>query len=69
VQQYASRIGWFANETFGCFTLDKASVVSTYLTLLQASGARYRMRADYIRGKDGTNLSTDGSWFYFEVVN
>jgi hypothetical protein len=27
------------------------------------------MRADYIRGKDGTNLSTDGSWFYFAVVN
>jgi hypothetical protein len=69
VQQYASQIGWFANETFGCFTLNKTSVVSTYLTLLQASGAQYRMRADYVRGKDGTNLSTDGSWFYFEVVN
>jgi sugar lactone lactonase YvrE len=69
VQQYASQIGWFPNETFGCFTLNKASVVATYLTLLQASGAQYRMRADYVRGKDGTNLSTDGSWFYFEVVN
>lgn len=69
VQQYASQIGWFANETFGCFTLNKASVVSTYLTLLKASGAQYRMRADYSHGKDGTNLSTDGSWFYFEVVN
>jgi hypothetical protein len=69
VQQYDSQIGWFANETFGCFPLNKSSVVSTYLTLLQASGAQYRMRADYVRGKDGNNLSTDGSWFYFEVVS
>jgi hypothetical protein len=69
VQQYSRKAGWFANETFGCFTLNKASVVSTYVILVQASGAQYRMRADYIHGKDGTNLSTDGSWFYFEVVN
>jgi hypothetical protein len=69
VQQYDSQIGWFANETFGCFTLNKSSVLSTYLTLLQASGAQYRMRADYVHGKDGANLSTDGSWFYFEVVS
>jgi hypothetical protein len=69
VQQYDSQVGWFANDTFGCFTLNKSSVVSTYLTLLQASGAQYRMRADYVRGKDGNNLSTDGGWFYFEVVS
>ena len=53
----------------GCFTLNKSSEISTDLTLLQAAGARYRVRADYARsGGDATNLNTDGSWFYFEVV-
>jgi sugar lactone lactonase YvrE len=69
VQQYDSQIGWFPNTTFGCFTLNKSSVYATYLLLTQAAGARYRIRTDYVRGKDGNNLSTDGSWVYFEVVN
>jgi hypothetical protein len=60
---------WFANATIGCFALNKSSEVSTGLTLLQAAGAQYRVRADYARsGGDVTNLNTNGSWFYFEVV-
>ena len=60
---------WFANATIGCFALNKSSELSTGLTLLQAAGAQYRVRADYARGGgDVTNLNTDGSWFYFEVV-
>ena len=60
---------WFANATIGCIALNKSSKLSTYLTLLQATGAQYRVRADYARsGGDATNVNTDGSWFYFEVV-
>jgi hypothetical protein len=37
--------------------------------LLKAADAQYRLRADYVRSaKDTTNIDTDGSWFYFEVV-
>jgi hypothetical protein len=70
VQQWDSQIGWFPNATIGCYTLSTASKISTYLTLLDAGGAQYRMRADYVRSSsDTTNINTDGSWFYFEVVN
>ena len=70
VQQWDSKGKlWFANATIGCLALNKSSKVSTDLTLLQAAGAQYRVRADYARGRgDATNLNTDGSWFYFEVV-
>ncbi len=70
VQQYdtGGRV-WFANQTFGCFGLNGSSTVSTYLTLLGASGFEFRMRADYVHSAtDTANLSTDGAWFYFEVV-
>jgi len=70
VQQWDSQIGWFPNATIGCYTLSSVSKISTYLTLLDAGGAQYRMRADYVRSStDTTNINTDGSWFYFEVVN
>jgi hypothetical protein len=69
VQQYDSQIGWFPNQTFGCLPLNRLSKVATTIGLAHAAGARYRMRADYLHGKDATNLSTSGSWFYFEVVN
>ena len=69
VQQYDPSVGWFANTTFGCFALNKSSVFATYLLLTRAAGAEYRIRTDYVRGRDGNNLSTDGGWVYFEVVN
>jgi hypothetical protein len=69
VQQWDGLLGWMPNETFACLPLSGSSQISTYLTLLKAAGAQYRMRADYVRGDgDTTNLSTDGAWFYFEVV-
>jgi hypothetical protein len=68
VQQYGSNT-WFANQTFGCYTLNKQSETEALFSLTEAAGAQYRMRADYIHSrKDTTNLSTKGSWFYFEVV-
>lgn len=68
VQQFSGGI-WFPNSLFGCFKLNGSSKISTYLTLFKAAGARYRMSAEYMRSAaDKTNLSTDGSWFYFKVV-
>lgn len=68
VQQRVSG-GWIANQVFGCFALNSSSKVTAYLGLLRAGTARYRVRADYERSsKDPSNLSTDSSWFYFEVV-
>jgi hypothetical protein len=68
VQQYSGGL-WFFNSLFGCFKLNSSSKLATYLTLLKAGGARYRMSAEYLRSAaDKTNLSTSGSWFYFKVV-
>jgi hypothetical protein len=69
LQQYSSQFGWYPNQTFGCFDLDKQSEIAQTFSLTEAEGAQFRLRADYIRSrKDTNNLSTDGSWFYFEVV-
>jgi hypothetical protein len=69
VQQWDSQRGWFANTTIGCYTLSSTSQINTFVTLLGAGGAEYRMRADYVRSTtDTTNINTDGAWFYFEVV-
>ncbi|HEX9042574.1 MAG TPA: hypothetical protein VF838_16430 [Trebonia sp.] len=38
-------------------------------TLVRAAGARYRIRADYVRGpRNLANLSADGPWLYLIVV-
>jgi hypothetical protein len=67
VQQYFSGLGWSPNSTYGCFTLNKSSVFTTYFDLTGATGAEYRIRTDY-KG-DGNNVATDGGWVYFEVVS
>jgi hypothetical protein len=69
LQQFSSQFGWYPNETFGCFGLNKQSEVSQTFSLTEVQGAQFRMRADYVHSRrDTANLSTDGSWFYFEVV-
>jgi hypothetical protein len=69
LQQYSGSFGWYPNETFGCFDLNKFSEIAQTFSLNEAEGSQFRMRADYVRSRrDITNLSTDGSWFYFEVV-
>ena len=37
-------------------------------SLSLAAGDRYRIRGDYLRGKDTANLSTTGPWLYFIVA-
>ena len=58
---------WYDSLT-GCGTLAKNSVIGGNLTLSKAAlGSHYRIRAEYERGKDTTNLSADSGWQYFIV--
>jgi hypothetical protein len=60
---------WDADTKYGCDTIDAQSHDSSPFDLSGAAGDKYRIRADYIRGKkDTANLSTDGPWVYFVVV-
>lgn len=72
VQVYVEQLiqgAWFYNHVFGCFSLNSASKFAGYLGLTNAAGARYRAAAIFNPSKsDVTNVSTQGAWFYFEVV-
>ena len=69
VQQLSSQGTWFTNGTLGCYALSSASKYANRLSLSSATGARYRVEPAYIPAKsDQTNITTYGSWFYFEVV-
>jgi hypothetical protein len=42
---------------------------STYLTLKDAVGGLFRVRANYVRSaSDSSNSNADSGWFYFKVV-
>jgi hypothetical protein len=66
-EQYDKGPGWDADTKYGCDALDGASHDSAPFSLSLAAGDRYRMRGDYRRGKDGSNLSGQGPWLYFIV--
>jgi hypothetical protein len=60
---------WYADLTTSCGDLNSASKISGLFSLSQATGYRYRIRADYVRSsKDISNLSNDSGWLYFVVV-
>ena len=68
-EQWDAGIGWDDDTTYGCDALDISSHDSAPFNLARASGARYRIRANYLRGgRDLANLSADGPWLYFLVV-
>jgi hypothetical protein len=59
---------WHASALSGCHALNKSSAYAGYLSLAHdARNYPYRMRVDYVAGKDTGNLSTDSSWLYFLV--
>jgi hypothetical protein len=61
---------WVPNSTFGCFYINASSKAAVALGLTNAAGALYAVQADYFQtSKDTTNISTDGEWLYFDVVN
>jgi len=57
---------WHASSLSGCHALSKSSGYAGYLTLTRdARNYPYRVRIDYVTGKDTSNLGTDSSWLYF----
>jgi hypothetical protein len=67
VQDYVGK-AWRAVATTGCATLNSKSQATGYLTVSKyALGVPYRVRADYIRGKDTSNLDADSGFLYFMV--
>jgi hypothetical protein len=67
VQKYVMR-AWQAVVTTGCATLNAKSEASDALAVSKyAQGVPYRVRADYIRGKDTSNLDADSSFLDFMV--
>jgi hypothetical protein len=67
VQKYAKK-AWQAVVTTGCATLNAKSEASGALAVGKyAQGVPYRVRADYIRGKDTSNLDADSGFLDFMV--
>ena len=67
-EQYDKGAGWDADTKYGCDKLDRDSHDTAPFSLTLAAGDRYRIRGDYLRGKDTANLSTTGPWLYFIVA-
>jgi hypothetical protein len=68
-EQWDAGVGWDADTKYGCDTLDVSSHDRAPFNLAQAINDRYRIRADYVHGKDPSNSSADSGWIYFEVVS
>ena len=68
-EQWDAGPGWDDDTAYGCDSLDRDSHDSAPFNLGRATGDRYRIRADFVRGaRDRANLSADGPWLYFLVV-
>jgi hypothetical protein len=68
-QQWTTGSGWGDSTAYGCDSLDSGSHDSAPFNLVQAVGARYRIRADYVRSRrDLANLNANGPWLYLMVV-
>jgi len=60
--------GAWHGQTTKCGHLDASSKISIKVDLTHASlGYHYRIRGDYVRSKDTTNLSNNSAWNYFIV--
>jgi hypothetical protein len=60
--------GTWYDATSGCGDLSKSSTITGRVTLSGADkGAPYRIRVDYLRGNDTSNLNNDSGWQYFMV--
>ena len=69
-QQRDDKGNWYDDTKYGCDTLDSASHDTAPFSLSQATGARYRIRGDYLRSTtDTANLNEQGPWLYFIVMN
>ena len=60
--------GAWHGEVTACGTLSKSSKLTVGFSLKKAAlGDHYRIRADYVRGADTSNLGDDSAWAYFIV--
>jgi hypothetical protein len=67
IQEYYQG-AWGPNVMTNCIALNKSSEIAVYFTLGQADiGYPYRLRTDYVRGSDTSNLGADSGWQYFMV--
>jgi hypothetical protein len=67
VQEYRQG-AWRASTTSSCIALGASSTAAGFLNLSRANlGYHYRIRADYHRGTDNSNLNADSAWQYFTV--
>jgi hypothetical protein len=61
---------WDADTKYGCDSLTSDSKDTSPFNLSQATGDKYRIRAEYVRSKkDASNLAAVSVWLYFEVEN
>jgi hypothetical protein len=66
--------GWYDDLPSGeaataCGYLSRSSTVLGEFTLTHGVGARYRLRALYVRSRaDFSNLNSDSAWIYFQVT-
>jgi hypothetical protein len=67
-EQYDKGFGWDADTKYGCDKLNRESRDAVPFSLSLAVGDRYRIRGDYVAGKDTANLSAQGRWLYFTVT-
>ena len=67
--QYYYKGTWHTAVTSGCITLSKSSAATGYLTLTKDHlGYPYRIRVNYNRGKDISNLSAKSGWKFFKIT-
>jgi hypothetical protein len=61
--------GWQSDTTSGCIKLTAAGRASMRYSLSDVPGGQFRIRADFKRAKDTTNVNGDSRWSYFLVVS
>jgi hypothetical protein len=68
IEQYAQG-AWQYDSISSCIKLNSSSHASTKFNLSTVPGSQFRIRADFRRSKDSTNVNGDSSWSYFLVVS
>jgi hypothetical protein len=61
--------GWQYDTTSGCIKLTAAGRASMRYSLSDVPGGQFRIRANFKRAKDTTNVNGDSRWSYFLVVS
>ena len=68
IEEYAAG-AWQYDSISNCIKLSGSSHASTTFKLSTVPGGQFRIRADFRRSKDSTNVNGDSSWSYFLVVS